>query len=129
MLNLTFTTVKLQSKHKDLTIYLLNQLYRNITVDFALNGFDGYIKIHENNPKIVILDLVMPGITGLDFLRNIKLNNKLNSLKVLIVSAYLDDSMRRELKKLGVDGIITKPVNKAELKEKCDELLGVGAKQ
>jgi len=111
------------SDHRDLIVDLLNQLYDNIIIDTAPNGFDGYMKLHRTLPKLVLLDLVVPGITELEFFRIMRSNDKLKGVKVAVISANLDDSTIKELEKMRISAIINKPLKKEILKEKCDELL------
>ncbi|MCK4445984.1 MAG: response regulator [Candidatus Marinimicrobia bacterium] len=109
--------------HRNLIVDLLNQLYDNIKIDTALNGFDGYMKLDRTLPKLVLLDLVVPGVTGLEFFRIMRSNDKLKGVKVVVISANLDDSTIKELEKMRISAIINKPLKKEILKEKCDELL------
>ncbi|MFH2049134.1 MAG: response regulator [bacterium] len=109
--------------HRDLIVDLLNQLYDNIKIDTAPNGFDGYMKLNRTSPKLVLLNLVVPGVTGLEFFRIMRSNDKLKGVKVVVISTHLDDLTIKELEKMKVSGILYKPLKKEILKEKCDGLL------
>jgi len=65
----------------------------------------------------------MPGLTGLELLEVIRSRDDLESIKILVISAYLDKSTEDELKRLNVDSIVAKPLSKSELKHECDILL------
>ena len=68
----------------------------------------------QNRPDLLITDIKMPGITGLELVRRIKKHG--GDLQVIIVSGYKDFSYAREAIQLGVEDYITKPINPEELK-------------
>ncbi len=103
--------------------YTLKVLYKNLKIDTTSDGFEGYMKIIQNLPKLILLDLNLPNYTGLELLQALNKSDKVKKVKVLVISAYLDDDVMNELKELHVDGMISKPVDKNELKKNCDLLL------
>jgi len=112
----------------DLFTYLIDRVYKDIRIETASNDFDGYQKIHHNQPRIVILDLNISDISGLEFLRVVRSKNEFRDLKILVIYDHLTDETRAELKHLKVNGIIAKPLNEKVLKEQCNALLmGVNA--
>lgn len=64
-------------------------------------------------PDLLITDIRMPGISGLDLIRRIREQN--TNIQVVIVSAYKDFSYAKEAISLGVEDYITKPINPDEL--------------
>ena len=84
------------------------------TVASAVNGTEGLEKFRNNNPNVVITDLVMPGMSGLDMCRAIK---KAATAKVSVIACT---SKNQELDRLwgmkqGVDIYLTKPFTKEEI--------------
>ncbi|OKH34279.1 response regulator [Calothrix sp. HK-06] len=77
-------------------------------VDVANCGYTAISKIEANPPNIVLLDLIMPIIDGIEVARWIRKNRP--SVAVVLVTAYsdLDDLLPDKVK---FDGIITKPLN------------------
>ena len=61
----------------------------------------------QEHPNIIILDMKMPGISGVEVLRILKENH--NPAKVIILSAVKDDSVIKETLRMGADGYLTKP--------------------
>ena len=79
------------------------------TVFTAGNGYDG-IKINQkSDPDIILLDLKMPGIDGIETLRRIR--KKDSSVIVIIITGYGDAETIREAEDLNVYEYMSKPFN------------------
>jgi len=76
-------------------------------IDVANNGYQAMDKMLSFNPKLVILDLSMPGMSGQDTLIKIKEINP--NTKVIIASAHDDDKTKDFCLRNGASGYITKP--------------------
>lgn len=77
----------------------------------------------QEAPSLILLDLVMPGLTGFDFLQTRKDNKVLSKIPVLVTSNLKDrDSVFRAIS-LGADDYFTKPVNDRVLLQKVLKLL------
>jgi two-component system, chemotaxis family, chemotaxis protein CheY len=75
-----------------------------------------------NSFDLVVTDWNMPGMTGLDLLKNIRGDARLAGLKVLMVTAEAQRDQIIEAAKAGVNGYIIKPFTAATLKEKLDKI-------
>lgn len=104
--------------------YTLKVLYKNLKIEVTADGFDGYMKIIQSPPRLILLDLNLPKYTGMELLQSLEKRDETKNTKVLVISAYLDDEVKAKLEELHVDGMIAKPVNNNELKKYCDLLLG-----
>ena len=71
---------------------------------------------------LVVTDWNMPGMTGLDLLKNIRGDARLAGLRVLMVTAEAQRDQIIEAAKNGVNGYIIKPFTAATLKEKLDKI-------
>jgi DNA-binding response OmpR family regulator len=67
----------------------------------------------RNGPKAVILDVGMPGGTGLEVLRKMKSMNKTSHIPVIILTASTDPKIADEARELGAEEFLTKPVDLA----------------
>lgn len=74
----------------------------------AYSGTEAILLLERNTPDIILLDLMLPGMTGENLLLHIKNDLKLD-IPILILSAKVDIDNKVSLLKLGADDYITKP--------------------
>lgn len=84
-------------------------------IDSALNGEEAYEKIQKERPDIIISDISMPKMTGLELLRQIQEDDL--DIKVILLSAYQEFQYAQEAVKFGALAYLLKPVKAAELEE------------
>jgi Response regulator containing CheY-like receiver domain and AraC-type DNA-binding domain len=77
--------------------------------DIANDGIDALERINENHPDIIILDIVMPNMDGIEVIRHIKSMQFPQKPQVIILTAFPNTEFADELLSLGVDNIIAKP--------------------
>lgn len=93
-------------------VLLESLLERNgYNVSSALNAREGIKTISNKIPDLIYLDLVMPELNGLDFLRILRNNKSWKDIPVVILSAISDRETIKESRELGVTEYITKPLN------------------
>jgi len=102
--------------------FLTSQSYDVYT---ATDGLEAIEKVKEVRPHVVLLDLIMPGMGGIDTLKEIK---KINSkIVVIMITAVIDEELAKRALQLGADFYITKPFELDYLetcvREKIIELL------
>ena len=87
---------------------------------FAFSGEEalGYMKEHEHEAVLILSDINMPGMSGLELLKHIKEKYGKPPPVVMMITAYGDDDNYNEAMKLGADDFLTKPVDFISLKEK-----------
>jgi CheY-like chemotaxis protein len=76
-----------------------------------LFGSDGSGSQHKGKPLLILLDLNLPDMTGIDILRQVKENKHLKSAPVVILTTTDDSQEIRRCYELGCNVYITKPVN------------------
>ena len=81
----------------------------------AINGELALRSIEANNPALILLDIMMPGIDGLEMCRKLKSTAKTGNIPIIIVSALKDIESKTEGFKAGAVDYITKPFNKEEI--------------
>jgi len=82
---------------------------KNYDVCTAADGSTAINKVRELKPQIVLLDILMPGMNGMDTLREIK---KLEpDTVVIMVTAVSDEELAKSSLRLGAFDYITKPIN------------------
>lgn len=82
-------------------------------VGMAATGEDALRKVDELNPDILLLDLQMPGGTGMDVLRKIRANGR--KTRIVLLTAAIDDHSLMEARSLRVQGMVLKNSDPAYL--------------
>jgi len=95
---------------------------RDKTVEFvfAFSGEDAitYLNKHEHEAVLILSDINMPGMSGLELLGHIKRKYVKPPPVVMMITAYGDAENYNTAKELGADDFLTKPVDFTLLKEK-----------
>ncbi|TXG98050.1 MAG: response regulator [Nevskiaceae bacterium] len=100
---------------------LLNDLgFANTTE--ADDGKTAWPMLQAGDFDFVVTDWNMPGMTGIDLLKNIRADARLAKLPVLMVTAEAQRDQIIEAAKAGVNGYIIKPFTAVTLKEKLDKI-------
>lgn len=82
-------------------------------VHTAADGKEALLRIQKDKIDLVTLDLKMPGLSGIDVLREIKKKNA--DIEVVVISAYGNQQNLREATRYGAADFITKPFNVPDL--------------
>ncbi len=99
---------------------------RSFAVDFAENGTDALERLAGKDAyDLVILDLMMPGASGLQVLSGLRRLDHRRDVPVVILTAKGQDTDREEAMALGADDFITKPFSPKRLLGRIDELLAI----
>lgn len=87
---------------------------------FAFSGEEAlmYLNLHEHEAVLILSDINMPGMSGLELLGHIKQKYLKPPPIVMMITAYGDADIYNSAKKLGADDFLTKPVDFLLLKEK-----------
>lgn len=94
------------------------------TVDDASDGSTGLEKFFVSPPDVVILDLVMTGMYGVDVLNKMRELNP--AARVIIATADVQQSTADQVRAAGAKGIMNKPVTREKLKSILDTVLEGG---
>lgn len=95
------------------------------TVSTALDGRECLKKLSKDRPDLVLLDIMMPGMTGWDVLSEIRKKKQFNKVKVIFLSVKQKEEYEKhgELSKL-YSSYIMKPFERKELIQKIQEKIG-----
>ena len=94
-----------------------------LEIDVAADGAEAMEKLKSGAPDMVLLDLMMEHYTGFDILDFIRSEDRLSSMKVLVLSAKGQDNDQRRAMLLGADRFITKPYANRDVVASVLELL------
>lgn len=88
------------------------------------NGVDAVDAVRRHRPALVILDVMLPGKSGFDVLREIRDDAEIGALPVLMLTARGQERDRALAEAAGVSRFMTKPFSNAEMLEAVAELAG-----
>lgn len=86
-------------------------------VDTALDAESALDKIAANTPRVILMDLQLPGIDGLELTRRLKSDPSTSGIVIIAVTAYAMKGDREKAVLAGCDDYITKPIDTRALPE------------
>jgi len=95
---------------------IINETFPGAIVMTALNGHKGIELAIANNPDVIMLDIIMPGMDGFEVCRQLKLDERVKDIPVVFLTPMKGDK-ESQLKALevGADGFLSKPIDEIEL--------------
>lgn len=103
----------------------LNQVTDEIQMYSACNGVDALEKLCFVKPDLILLDLIMPRMNGLIFLKMIKRNRNLSQIPVIVYTTDLSVFSEGEVIKAGAERIIYKSETLQKTAQKISEILKI----
>ena len=92
--------------------------------DRVANGGEALGRIRDTHPDLVLLDVMLPEVSGYEICQGVRLDPQLADVKVLMMTARGSAIERKKGIALGADGFITKPFELKELRQEVRRLLG-----
>ena len=89
----------------------------------AFSGEEGLTTVYNENPDLLILDLMMPDLEGFDVCRRLRESGDYTTLPILIISARVDQQSIDRAMRLGADSYLTKPIDLSRLSAEIKRLL------
>ena len=93
-------------------------------VDTHSNGQTAIDAVRAKRPDLVILDVMLPGLSGYDILRGLREDEETAELPVLMLTARGQTKDREMAEKIGANRFMTKPFSNAEVLEAVHALVG-----
>lgn len=95
----------------------------------AINGEEALAKVAADPPDLILLDVMMPGLSGYDVCRKLRADSKTALLPVVLVTSLDPQSERVKGIEAGADDFLPKPINQAELFARVRSLLRIKSLQ
>ena len=108
---------------EDVRIYLSGLLESNYKISEAENGEEGIIAATENMPDLIISDVMMPSMDGMEFCGRIKSEWQTSDIPVILLTAKASVESKIEGLEIGADDYLTKPFDSKELFTRIKNLL------
>uniref|UniRef100_A0A832G8I5 histidine kinase n=1 Tax=Ignavibacterium album TaxID=591197 RepID=A0A832G8I5_9BACT len=108
---------------EDVRIYLKDLLRNDYNILEAANGIKGIETAAENSPDLIISDIMMPSMDGIEFCRRIKSNWETSHIPVILLTAKVSSESKIEGLETGADDYLIKPFESRELFVRIKNLL------
>jgi CheY-like chemotaxis protein len=105
-----------------ISLYLQQHGYQVAT---ATNGQEAITVATLTKPEIIVMDLAMPGMDGLESVRQIRQDESLKEIPVIALTAFSTDGFRRAAHDTGFNGYLTKPVDFSRLHDLIGRLIAL----
>lgn len=93
-------------------------------VSVAKNGVEAIEKVRQENPALILLDIMMPKMDGFEVCQEVKANQQTRNIPVLMITARKDPESRKRGLEVGASEYLVKPIHPAEVLRKVQEYLG-----
>jgi CheY-like chemotaxis protein len=89
----------------------------------AASGFEALHAINEEQPDLILLDIMMPGMDGFEVVRRLNADQTIQTPPIVMVTALDDEGSRARLTAAGVNVMLTKPVDRWKLQSVLSSML------
>lgn len=88
-------------------------------VESALDGFEAGSKLHQAQPDVVLLDLMMPGMDGFQVCQRLKSDIETMHIEVIAMSGHYSEENEEKIMEAGADKLLRKPFSNREVLDAC----------
>lgn len=107
----------------DIRNYIELNFSATYRIILAANGAEGFLQATETIPDLVVSDVMMPVMNGLELCRQLKLDERTSHIPVILLTARQSDESKAEGYETGADAYVTKPFNTNVLQARIKNLL------
>ena len=116
-------SLMLVEDNDDLRFYLKDNLRIHYQIFESGNGTDALKKIMEIVPDLVVSDIAIPGIDGIELCMKLKNDKRTSHIPVILLTAHLDNTQRVNGFEAGADDYLTKPFSFEILESRIKNLI------
>ena len=116
-------TVLIIEDNQDVRFYIKSQLKNSFTIKEAENGLDGKEQAIHLIPDLIICDIMMPGMNGIDVCKLLKEDFRTSHIPIVLLTARTTIPQIKEGLQHGADDYITKPFNADLLQTRIENLI------
>lgn len=96
---------------------ILSSLPFQLEIETAINGFQAGFRAKQNTPDLMLLDIRMLGISGVEVANTIKEDPETSEVRIIAMTGYEDDESSQRIKQAGAEKVLQKPFSADELVE------------
>jgi len=115
--------ILLVEDNEDFRFYLKDNLKMNYEIVEAKDGLDGWKKALAYFPDLIVSDIMMPEMNGLEFCRKVKSDHRVSHIPVILLTARTSEEQKLEGFETGADDYINKPFNFEILESRIRNLI------
>jgi signal transduction histidine kinase len=115
--------VQVVDDEPDMRSFIVTTLAKSHRVIQSGDGLAGLAMAREKRPDLLVLDLMLPGMDGLDVCRELKSNEATRTIKIVLLTARMDEQSKLTALERGADDFLTKPFSSTELTTRITNLL------
>ncbi|HIJ60705.1 MAG TPA: response regulator [Nitrospirae bacterium] len=109
-----------KTTRKLLSLYLKGKGHE---VVMAENGLEGIEKVGTENVNLVVTDMNMPYMDGIEFTKNLKGDSSTSSIPIIMVTTEADEEEKKRAYDAGVDDYLVKPTNAEQINSSIKKIL------
>jgi len=109
----------------DLRFYLKDNLFQKYQIHEASNGDEALKLIHKVHPDLIISDIMMPGMDGIELCRRVKSDRTICHIPLILLTARTSEQQQLEGLENGADDYVTKPFNFQVLEAKITNIINL----
>jgi CheY-like chemotaxis protein len=109
-----------KTTRKLLGLYLKAKGYEIVTAE---NGLDALEKLGTESINLVVSDMNMPYMDGIELTKNIRADENLRSIPVIMVTTEADEEEKKKAHDAGVDDYLVKPANAEQISDSVKKIL------
>jgi len=116
-------TLLIVEDNPDICFYLGNHFDKKFNIQVAVNGREGYEQALLTNPDLVICDIMMPEMDGIEVCKQMKTNEATSHIPVILLTAKADEKLQKTGYETGADDYVIKPFDIDVLEKRIDNLI------
>jgi len=102
---------------------LMGTLGKKYDLSVALSAAEAYEALEDEVPDLILLDIILGSVSGIDICRKIKSDKDTEAIPVIILTAATDETLEKSAAAAGADAFMSKPFKADVLREKIQTLI------